>query len=195
MAKIVLVTGGARSGKSRFTEELLLSKTDVCYIATGIGQLEDAEWQERVRLHRERRPQDWRTEERYSKIGEWILQQGVKQTYLLDCATMLITNVLFETIGELFPDKMMLEDDHFLTKVEEKLLTKKIEEEWKHLLSAIRDRDSELYIVTNEIGLGVVPDNKLGRYFRDLLGNINQMLAKEASEVYLVICGISQRLK
>ena len=74
MAKIVLVTGGARSGKSAFAEEKLADRERVCYIATGLPRGEDPEWQERVKLHQERRPQSWDTLEQYRDLATWIEQ-------------------------------------------------------------------------------------------------------------------------
>lgn len=194
MAEIILVTGGARSGKSSFTEQQIWDRDKVCYLATGVIKREDEEWQERVRLHQERRPSSWATHEGYAGLGTWLLQQTY-ETYLLDCATMLTTNVLFDTIAEQFPEKILLEDDNFLTKKEEAVVSQKIEEEWENLLAAIRQIKGQVYIVTNEIGLGIVPETRLGRYFRDELGRVNQRLAKEAGQVYLVICGLAQRLK
>ena len=88
MGKIVLVTGGARSGKSSFAESKLLQKDGVCYIATGLMMKEDPEWQERVKLHQERRPQSWDTLEQYWDLATWI-EQDHHGDYLLDCATML----------------------------------------------------------------------------------------------------------
>ena len=70
-----------------------------------------------------------------------------------------------------------------------------LEEEWQELLSTIRQTDAECWIVTDEVGLGIVPETRLGRFFRDVQGKINQLIAKEASEAYLVICGLAQQLK
>lgn len=145
-------------------------------------------------MHQERRPQSWGHQEQYAGLGYWMRHQSYEH-YLLDCATMLTTNIFFETVERLFPNKSTLDDDNFLSLDEQAIVTAKIEEEWQTIIAASRDSQVTLYIVTNEIGLGLVPETKLGRYFRDLLGLINQLLAKEASEVYLVICGLSQRLK
>ncbi|MGC4384976.1 bifunctional adenosylcobinamide kinase/adenosylcobinamide-phosphate guanylyltransferase [Streptococcus suis] len=194
MGKIVLVTGGTRSGKSQFTEEQLWEKERVCYIATGISSGKDSEWQERVRLHRERRPASWTTHEQFADIGSWLKDQTYDY-YLLDCATMLTTNLLFQLVETYFPEKIALEDDNFLSKEEQAFISQQIHAQWQDIIGAKRLTDGQLYIVTNEIGLGIVPDTKLGRYFRDLLGQVNQFLAKEAGEVYLVICGLAQRLK
>ena len=144
MAKIVLVTGGARSGKSAFAEDQLADREEVCYIATGLPRGEDPEWQERIRLHQERRPASWTTQEQYAGLADWLREQS-HPVYLLD--------------------------------------------------SAIHQTDAECWIVTDEVGLGIVPETRLGRFFRDVQGKINQLIAKEASEAYLVICGLAQQLK
>ena len=187
MGKIVLVTGGARSGKSTFAESTLLQKEGVCYIATGLVMKEDPEWQERVKLHQQRRPKSWDTLEQYRDLASWIDQDN-HSDYLLDCATMLTTNRLFDLVNEWYPEKGFLSDEQFLSKAEQARILEAIEAEWSQILSAMKGREATFWIVTNEVGLGIVPDTRLGRYFRDLQGRVNQLIAKEASEVYLVIC-------
>ena len=194
MAKIVLVTGGARSGKSAFAEEQLADRERVCYIATGLPRGEDPEWQERIRLHQERRPASWTTQEQYAGLADWLQEQS-HPVYLLDCATLLTSNRLFDLIAQHFPDKLELTEEHFLSRQEQSFLLQLLEEEWQELLSAIHQTDAECWIVTDEIGLGIVPETRLGRFFRDVQGKINQLIAKEASEAYLVICGLAQQLK
>ena len=194
MAKIVLVTGGARSGKSAFAEERLADRERVCYIATGLPRGEDPEWQERIRLHQERRPASWTTQEQYAGLADWLREQS-HPVYLLDCATLLTSNRLFDLIAQHFPDKLELTEEHFLSRQEQAFLLQLLEEEWQELLSAIRQADAECWIVTDEVGLGIVPETRLGRFFRDVQGKINQLIAKEASEAYLVICGLAQQLK
>ena len=194
MAKIVLVTGGARSGKSAFAEEQLADRKRVCYIATGLPRGEDPEWQERIRLHQERRPASWTTQEQYAGLADWLREQS-HPVYLLDCATLLTSNRLFDLISQHFPDKLELTEEHFLSRQEQSFLLQFLEEEWQELLSAIHQTDAECWIVTDEVGLGIVPETRLGRFFRDVQGKINQLIAKEASEAYLVICGLAQQLK
>lgn len=194
MAKIVLVTGGARSGKSAFAEEQLADQERVCYIATGLPRGEDPEWQERIRLHQERRPASWTTQEQYAGLADWLREQS-HPVYLLDCATLLTSNRLFDLIAQYFPDKLELTEEHFLSRQEQSFLLQLLEEEWKELLSTIRQTNAECWIVTDEVGLGIVPETRLGRFFRDVQGKINQLIAKEASEAYLVICGLAQQLK
>lgn len=194
MTKIVLVTGGARSGKSAFAEEQLADRERVCYIATGLPRGEDPEWQERIRLHQERRPASWTTQEQYAGLADWLREQS-HPVYLLDCATLLTSNRLFDLIAQHFPDKLELTEEHFLSRQEQSFLLQLLEEEWQELLSAIRQTNAECWIVTDEVGLGIVPETRLGRFFRDVQGKINQLIAKEASEAYLVICGLAQQLK
>ena len=194
MAKIVLVTGGARSGKSAFAEEQLADRKRVCYIATGLPRGEDPEWQERIRLHQERRPASWTTQEQYAGLADWLREQS-HPVYLLDCATLLTSNRLFDLISQHFPDKLELTEENFLSRQEQSFLLQFLEEEWQELLSAIHQTDAECWIVTDEVGLGIVPETRLGRFFRDVQGKINQLIAKEASEAYLVICGLAQQLK
>ncbi|EGD32356.1 bifunctional adenosylcobinamide kinase/adenosylcobinamide-phosphate guanylyltransferase [Streptococcus sanguinis] len=194
MAKIVLVTGGARSGKSAFAEEQLADRKRVCYIATGLPRGEDPEWQERIRLHQERRPASWTTQEQYAGLADWLREQS-HPVYLLDCATLLTSNRLFDLISQHFPDKLELTEENFLSRQEQSFLLQLLEEEWQELLSAIHQTDAECWIVTDEVGLGIVPETRLGRFFRDVQGKINQLIAKEASEAYLVICGLAQQLK
>ena len=194
MAKIVLVTGGARSGKSAFAEEKLADRERVCYIATGLPRGEDPEWQERIRLHQERRPASWTTQEQYAGLADWLREQS-HPVYLLDCATLLTSNSLFDLIAQHFPDKLELTEENFLSRQEQSFLLQLLEEEWQELLSTIRQTDAECWIVTDEVGLGIVPETRLGRFFRDVQGKVNQLIAKEASEAYLVICGLAQQLK
>ena len=194
MAKIVLVTGGARSGKSAFAEEQLADRERVCYIATGLPRGEDPEWQERIRLHQERRPASWTTQEQYAGLADWLREQS-HPVYLLDCATLLTSNRLFDLIAQHYPDKLELTEEHFLSRQEQSFLLQLLEEEWQELLSAIHQTDVECWIVTDEVGLGIVPETRLGRFFRDVQGKINQLIAKEASEAYLVICSLAQQLK
>ena len=194
MAKIVLVTGGARSGKSAFAEEQLADREEVCYIATGLPRGEDPEWQERIRLHQERRPASWTTQEQYAGLADWLREQS-HPVYLLDCATLLTSNRLFDLIAQHFPDKLELTEERFLSRQEQSFLLQLLEEEWQELLSTIRQTNAECWIVTDEVGLGIVPETRLGRFFRDVQGKINQLIAKEASEAYLVICGLAQQLK
>lgn len=194
MATIRLVTGGARSGKSAFVEEQLKNASDVCYIATGIQKQDDKEWQERIRLHQERRPKTWITHESYQKLDQWFCQTHFP-IYLLDSATMLTSNRLFELIAKYYPDHIDGTKNTFLSKDAQTALIDLLTKEWLSILNVVKHQSIDLWIVTDEVGLGIVPDTALGRFFRDLQGSINQLLAKEASQVYMVVCGLAQQLK
>lgn len=194
MGRLIFVTGGARSGKSEFVEKAIWNQKSVCYLATGVVHEKDTEWQDRIRLHKERRPSDWVTHEGYQHLASY-LQMTNFQTYLLDSATMLTTNQLFKLIEEFYPEKLAILDKEFLSKDEEEHILDLLEKEWRDILDVMAIKEADIWIVTDEIGLGIVPETKLGRCFRDFQGKINQMIAKEASEAYLVIAGLAQRLK
>lgn len=194
MGKITLVTGGVRSGKSAFAEALLLSFQSVGYIATGVVNQPDEEFKERIKLHQQRRPKTWETYEGFSNLAEYVSNSSC-QYYLLDCITMLVTNLLFNIVEKKYPTKLAMNDQVFLNKQEQIEIMGDIQKEIVNLLEMIKNSNKEIVIVTNEIGLGVVPPTKLGRYFRDLIGKMNQFLAKEAQEVYFVISGLPQKIK
>lgn len=179
MARIVLVTGGARSGKSQFAEQYL----EACpgrhgYIAT--AQVLDDEMADRVARHRSRRPASWQTFEVPSGLGnqiDHILQQT--DNILLDCLTLYFSNFLLQRDGDDF--------SHIL---------KEAENEWDGVLRAVRQsRDGVFVVVTNELGSGIVPMAKVSRQYRDLIGFLNQHTAAEADEVYLSVCGITMEIK
>lgn len=194
MGRLIFVTGGARSGKSAFVEKAIWKCPSVCYLATGVTHENDTEWLERVRTHQKRRPSTWVTYEGYQNIAKY-LQQTHFQTYLLDSATMLTTNQLFFLIEKHYPDKLAKLDQVFLSKSEEEHILTLLEAEWRAILDTIATKEAEVWVVTDEIGLGIIPETRLGRCFRDFQGKVNQMIAKEASEAYLVIAGLTQRLK
>lgn len=177
---ITLVTGGARSGKSSFGESLYKGKEDVVYIAT--SKIIDKEVEDRVLLHRKARPSIWRTYE-----GNYNLENaiGKEKNYILDCITVLTSNIMFDmTEGE---ERISLE---LQEKVEDTICY-----ELEKLINNIRKRDYNLVLVTNEVGYSLVPDNHIGRVFRDIQGRINQRIASLANEVFLVCCGIPVKIK
>lgn len=177
---ITLVTGGARSGKSSFAESLYKDKRDVAYIAT--SKITDGEMEDRIRLHRESRPSCWRTFE-----GNYDLDRalGEEKYYLLDCITVLTSNIMYDMTKDEERISMELQRD-----VEDAIFN-----ELKALIDAVNDRGLELVMVTNEVGDSLVPENHLGRVFRDIQGRINQRIASISDRVYLVCCGIPVKLK
>jgi len=183
--RLVMVTGGARSGKSRWAEHMLKEQGGgVLYVATALAI--DEEMEDRINKHRARRPRHWRTLEGYSNLAEGIRQTRLfREAILLDCLTIMVTNLLLEEIRD--PDT--------ITAQQAEQAEKKIEQEVMSLLKALREIESTAVIVTNEVGMGLVPDNPLGRLFRDVCGRMNQLVAAEADEVYLVVSGIPVRIK
>lgn len=182
--KLVLVTGGARSGKSRFAEEMAkkLAKP-VTYIAT--AETFDAEMRERVRLHRERRPGHWATVEAPVDTAAELKKAGqATPVVLVDCLTLFITNQLLKELpaGDLPDGDQRPYLDSVLTAVDE-------------LLTAAKTVPACVIVVTNEVGLGIVPDNALSRIFRDAAGLANQRLSAAADEVFFMVSGLPLQLK
>ena len=182
--RLILITGGARSGKSRFAEQLANQfGKPVTYIAT--AQICDAEMQERVSLHRERRPELWVTVEAPVDAAKRLREAGqVTPVILLDCLTLFVTNHLLQEIP---PDDAAGSEqrkhlDRVLTAVED-------------LVSAAKSVPACVIVVTNEVGLGIVPDNVLSRLFRDVAGLANQRLVAAADDVYMMVSGLSLQLK
>lgn len=186
MGRAILVTGGARSGKSTYAEKLakeLGGRT--LYMATSIPF--DDEMKSRVKKHRESRPTEWDTHEGYRGLGQVIAVKGSSyDCILLDCITVMVTNLLLEYPGIDY-DKACYED----YEEAEQEIRKEVEE----LLSGIEQSEATVIMVTNELGSGIVPENLLGRVFRDIAGRVNQQVADRCDEVYVTICGLPLRLK
>lgn len=175
MGRLIVVLGGARSGKSRYAERLAARYRDVIYLAT--GQMTDGEMAERIALHRAQRPAHWRTVEEGYAPAEAVhqaLDAAPAEAVLLDCVSFLISNHL------------MADEERF----EERACRSLIE-----LLTLCRQRGITLIAVANEVGQGLVPEYKLGRLFRDAQGRLNQFLAREADEAYACFAGIAVNLK
>jgi adenosylcobinamide kinase/adenosylcobinamide-phosphate guanylyltransferase len=184
--KTILVLGGARSGKSRFAEKMAAEQErPVLYVATALPI--DADMEDRIKKHQQSRPETWMTEERYRNMGELeqIMAYKKAPTVLLDCATVMITNLMFDAS----PDYDGMKPEA-VQKIEDS-----ISEEFKVLFDRAEADGKVLIIVSNEVGLGLVPAYKLGNYFRDIAGRVNQMMASRADEVYFLISGIPMRIK
>jgi adenosylcobinamide kinase / adenosylcobinamide-phosphate guanylyltransferase len=177
--KIVLVTGGARSGKSTFAERYAArGGRPVAYIAT--AQIYDDEMKERVSIHQNRRPANWPTFEAPYNADEAMAKavQSAK-TVLFDCLTLYTSNLL------LAPDAP--------TDREER--RQAVLDGIEKLLASAKQGTCDVIFVTNEVGLGIVPDNALAREYRDVAGLVNQKVAANADEVYLVVSGLAVELK
>jgi adenosylcobinamide kinase/adenosylcobinamide-phosphate guanylyltransferase len=177
MGKITLILGGARSGKSSYAQRLALQHSGpVTYIAT--AQALDPEMGNRIENHRLDRPKGWRTLEAPRGIAAAVQQQPAEAgVMILDCLTLLVTNLLMTAA----PD-----EDH----PDEPAALQAVEDELAQLLPAMRASNSDWIVVSNEVGLGLVPPYPLGRIYRDLLGRANQKLAADADEVFWMVAGI-----
>ena len=180
MSKIILITGGARSGKSTFAEKLAasLTKGKKAYIAT--AQIFDEEMANRVKIHQSRRDDTWVTFESPFEAERAIeVADKAADVILFDCMTIYISNFLcaYESLDDL--DNINIELKNLVNK----------------LLDAAKKISGTIIIVTNEVGCGIVPENKLARVFRDCAGIANQMVAAAADDVYLTACGLSVNLK
>lgn len=186
MGRAILVTGGARSGKSSLAEKLAKElEGDILYIATAIPF--DEEMKHRVKKHQESRPEEWRTYEGYQRLGDVIMREGSRyKGILLDCITVMLTNIFLE-----FPD-IDYENPKFkdFERVEEE-----IGKEVENLIEGIGKTNATVIMVTNELGSGVVPENVLARVFRDIAGRVNQTIAQASDEVYLTVCGLPVKVK
>lgn len=175
----ILVTGGARSGKSRFAENLAATiGGPVIYLAT--AEARDLEMAERIASHRRRRPPEWLTIEEPLEIIPVLRKQQEGSTVLLDCLTLYLSNLYFFKYEKHQPG---LE------------LENAVRKEIANLSATITESKANLIVVTNEVGWGIVPENEAARVFRDLAGIANQMVAEGCHEVYLVSCGIPVKLK
>lgn len=180
---IILCSGGARSGKSEFAEQLALSlKGRKAYVAT--GQAFDDEMKDRIKKHQLRRGKEWITFEIPLYLHKnWEQIKNVSDVILIDCLTMFTSNHVFA-----HGDINTQED---FNRIESIIL-----EELRLLLQEINNsNDKTVIFVTNEIGLGIVPGNKLARYFRDITGRVNREVASAANKMYLTISGVTIELK
>jgi adenosylcobinamide kinase/adenosylcobinamide-phosphate guanylyltransferase len=172
MGRIYFITGGARSGKSGFAEKLagdLQGKR--AYVAT--AQALDEEMASRIAKHRHDRGSAWDTFEEPLAIAELLRKLSDRYpVLLLDCLTLWLSNMMAHTDN----------DSQVLARSEE-------------LVAAVRDFKGQCIVVSNEVGLGIVPDNPLARKFRDLAGMLNQRMAQAADEVYFTAAGIPLKIK
>ena len=193
MSRIYLILGGARSGKSSYGEEFAASLGGrIAYLAT--SKITDEEMEKRVAQHRKRRPGDWMTFELEKskpdrqEIDHMMsrLEKHQINTLLVDCAT----NLLFRLLDGYRLDEMEIIDNKTESRVEAEVL-----DHFSYLLERLSSGDRDIIIVSNEIGMGVVPAFPLGRIFRDLMGMVNKKIADSADGVYMFTAGIRQVLK
>jgi adenosylcobinamide kinase / adenosylcobinamide-phosphate guanylyltransferase len=170
--KIFFITGGARSGKSFFAQELARKIIGPkAFLAT--AQALDHEMTARIQRHKKSRPKSWQTLEEPIRVADVIQARGDDfQLILLDCLTLWISNLMMAGFNE-----------------------RKILREADRLIQVSHQAKCSLILVGNEVGLGIVPDNPSARVFRDVNGIIQQKLAREADEVYYLVSGLPQKLK
>jgi len=177
--RLTLILGGARSGKSTFAQELAQERGegDVLFVAT--AEAGDEEMRRRIEVHRRERPDSWRTLEAQRNVGRAILERaGEAGVILVDCLTLLISNLLMDV------------EDPFAAQVEARVMA-----EVQELVACVECLSGHLIVVSNEVGMGLVPTYPLGRAYRDLLGAANRALARQADEVYVLVAGIPTLIK
>lgn len=186
MGKMTFITGGARSGKSTFAEQLAKeTKGIVTYIATAIPF--DDGMKDRIKKHRQQRPAEWATIEKYRDFQDLKDHPDFIQadTILLDCLTVLITNQMMDFDADYDTISMAEFDD----------IENAIHDQIGVLLDVLEASDKEIIIVANELGLGLTPPYRLGSLFRDVAGRVNQRVAARADHVYFTVSGIPMKIK
>jgi adenosylcobinamide kinase / adenosylcobinamide-phosphate guanylyltransferase len=172
MSRVIFITGGARSGKSRLAEELTERfGGPLAYIAT--CEPRDAEMEGRITRHRERRGPAWHTIEEPLALADVVRRHdGSVNGMLVDCITLWLTNLLLRSDD---PQKVLADVNA--------------------LIASFPVLATPLVLVSSEVGMGIVPENRLARTFRDLAGEANELLAKAADEVYVTFSGLPLKLK
>lgn len=170
-----IVLGGARSGKSTWAESRVARFPEVTYVATSARNPDDPEWEERIRIHRARRPESWTTEETLDIAG--VLLDRKDSPVLVDCLGVWITRILDETGA--WTDEAGWQE----------ALRARVD----GLVDAVRRSTREVVLVSNEVGMGVVPETPAGRMFRDELGRLNAAVAAVCDEVWVCVAGIPKR--
>jgi adenosylcobinamide kinase/adenosylcobinamide-phosphate guanylyltransferase len=187
--RLVLILGGARSGKSAYAERLagqMAQGRMVAYVATATA--DDDEMRQRITRHRAERPADWITLEAPLDPAHALLDDARAASagvVLLDCVTLLVSNLLLDSAGH------EMDEERFDAAVADTRVQRAIAD----LLAAYRQLPASLILVSNEVGMGLVPPYPLGRVYRDLLGRANARLAREADAVLFMLAGLPVELK
>ena len=191
--QLILILGGARSGKSAFAERLAASSgRTVTYIATATAG--DDEMRTRIAHHRASRPREWHTiEEPLDLAGAVRQAYRFADVLLLDCVTLWLGNMLSQEPGQRENDDKSIEELRIRSNLFDEACLKQVDA----LLAVVQSAEPNktLIVVTNEVGLGVVPAYPLGRVYRDTLGYVNQRLAQAADRVYLMMAGMAVDIK
>jgi adenosylcobinamide kinase/adenosylcobinamide-phosphate guanylyltransferase len=184
--ELILILGGARAGKSAYAEQLVRDYgSHVLYVAT--AEAKDEEMRVRVEAHQAGRPATWTTLEAPVNVGQALLHAlPVADVVLLDCITLLVTNVVLAHGGEAVEN---------MAHQHEAAIQAAVTAEIDSLLAAQQQLGLPMVAVSNEVGMGLVPPYPLGRLYRDVLGRANQRLAAAADRVYLLVAGLPMSLK
>ncbi len=186
MGKVIFITGGARSGKSTFAEKKVQEfGENIIYVATAIPF--DDGMKDRIQKHKDSRPSTWQTIEAYKDFEMHFDSEDVKSSdgIIFDCITVMVTNLMMEPKVD-----FEMVDMQFVNELENR-----IQNEVERLLKVVRANQFNIVIVSNEVGLGLVPFYKMGNFLRDIAGRINQKIAAEADEVYFTVSGIPMKIK
>ena len=176
--RLIFILGGARSGKSTYAQNLAqASGLPVLFVATATAF--DEEMAARIEAHKASRPPHWRTLEAPTGVGMAVRAEPATELVLLDCLTLLANNVLFGLSEPVDEVEYQAALDH----------------EVDELLEAYRAHSGEWLVISNEVGLGLVPPYPLGRIYRDALGRVNQRIAAAADEVLFLVAGIPMTVK
>ena len=178
MARITLITGGSRSGKSSFAQKLAEEQPGSrLFVAT--CPVTDKEMEVRILRHiQDRQKGNWDTVEEPVDLVQQLHDAGRYDTVLIDCLTLWVNNLLFEAAEK-----------------GRELDEERVSEETDKVIESAREHPGDVILVTNEVGLGIVPDNRLARAYRDLIGRCNQCVGLAADRVFLVTCGIPLQIK
>lgn len=186
VGKLIFVTGGARSGKSTFAEQTVKSFGQrIVYVATAIPF--DDGMKDRIIKHKLSRPGEWLTIEDYKNFDKHLSTPEViaADGIIFDCITVMITNLMMEPKVD-----FEMVDMTFVNNLEAT-----IQKQIETLIETVKKHNFNIVIVSNEVGLGLVPFYKMGNFFRDIAGRVNQKIAAEADEVYFTVSGIPMKIK
>jgi len=171
MSKLIFITGPVRSGKSNFAVNLAKkSKKKIIFIAT--CKPVDTEMKERIKKHQQQRPKEWITIEEEIDLGSVLRKISKDKLIIIDCITLWVSNLFFHNFNE-----------------------KEILKIVNDLISIIKRKGLSVIIVSNEVGWGIIPNNKIARNFRDIMGIIHQKISESSNEIYLLVSGIPIKLK
>ncbi len=171
MGKITFIVGGARSGKSSHALKLAAGYTKVAYIAT--AEAKDQEMLRRIKAHKRSRPSNWKTFEESLDLEKIVKRKDFNfECVIIDCLTLLISNLMLAGITH-----------------------RAIQKKMSSLADSLHKIPARVILVSNEVGLGIVPANTLARTFRDTAGMINQLFARKSADVIFMICGLPIKAK